>query len=53
MLENGFYKPKSLEAGTPAAREGFPITRFFFAMGAQGLAKLTLGNKGEPQRMEE
>ena len=53
MLGNGFYKPKSLEAGTPAAREVYPITRFFFAMGVQGLAKLTLGNKDEPQGIEE
>ena len=53
MLGNGFYKLKSLEAGTPAAREVYLKTRFFFAMEVRGSEKLILGNKGEPQRMEE
>jgi len=53
MLENGFYKPRSLEAGTPAAWRVHPITRCSFVMGVQELAKLILGNKDEPQGMEE
>jgi len=48
MLGNGFYKPRSLEAGPPAAREVYPVTRFCFAMEIRGLGKLILG-KGEPQ----
>ena len=52
MLGNGFYKPRSLEAGAPAAREVHPITRCCFAMEIRGLEKLILG-KDEPQGMEE
>jgi len=53
MLGNGFYKPRSLEAGTPAEREMNPVTLFCFAMGIRGSAKLILGNKDEPQEIEE
>jgi len=44
MLGNGFYKPRSSDAGTPAVREVNPTTQFCFAMEIRGLAKLILGN---------
>ena len=48
MRGNGFYGPRILEAGTPAAREVNPIRQFCSAMGLPVLAKLILGNKNEP-----
>ena len=53
MLGNGFYKPRSLKAGTPAAGEVYPITKFCFATEIRGLEKIILGNKDEPQGVEE
>ena len=52
MLGNGFYRPRSLDAGTPAAREVNPTTQFCFAMEIRALAKLILGNKDGLRRIE-
>ena len=53
MWGNGFYKPKSLEAGTSAVREVDPITQSFFAMEIRVMAKLILRKKSVPQGVEE
>ena len=53
MWGNGFYKPRSLEAGTSAVREVDPITQSYFAMEIRVLAKLILRKKGVPQGVEK
>ena len=49
MWGNGFYKPRSLEAGVPVVREVDPRTQSYFVMEVRVLAKLTLGNTNEPR----
>jgi len=53
MLGNGFYKPRSLETGTPVAKGVNRIAQFCFAMETRELAKLMLGSKEEPQEIGE
>ena len=53
MWGNGFYKPRSLEAGTSAVREVDPITVSCFAMEIRVLAKLILGKGGMSRGVEE
>ena len=52
MWGNGFYKLRSLGAGTPVVREMNPIRQSCFAMEIRVLGKHTLGNN-EPRRVEE
>ena len=51
MLGNGFYRPRNLEAGTPAVGDINAMMQFCFAMGILESARLILGNKGESRGM--
>ena len=52
MWGDGFYKQKSLGAGTPVVRGVNLKTHSCFAMGILVLAKHTLGNTNEPHGVE-
>jgi len=53
MLENGFYKPMSSEAGVAAAVKLKMIRQSCFAMGVRGSEKHFLGNENHSRRIEE
>ena len=52
MSGNGSYKRRSLKAGALGVRMVNLIVQFCFAMGIRVSAKLTLGNKNEPEGMQ-